>query len=89
MCHNPAKLFQIHKRGFIRKGYYADLVLLDLEKETQIFQHNIYSKCKWSPIENQTLSSRVVTTIVNGHIVYNNGIFNETKKGKRLQFDRS
>ncbi len=89
MCHNPAKLFQIHKRGFIRKGYYADLVLLDLEKETQISQHNIYSKCKWSPIENQTLSSRVVTTIVNGHIVYNNGIFNETKKGKRLQFDRS
>jgi len=88
MCHNPARLFQIDKRGFIRKGYYADLVLIDLNKKTHISQKNILSKCGWSPLENQSVSSSVVTTIVNGHIAYNNGSFDETKKGKRLQFNR-
>ena len=89
MCHNPAICFSIEKRGFIKEGYYADLVLLDLNKSWQVSKDNILYKCKWSPFEGKIFNSKVTHTIVNGNIVYENGIFNENKKGMRLMFDRS
>ena len=89
MCHNPAICFSIEKRGFIKEGYYADLVLLDLNKSWQVSKNNILYKCKWSPFEGKIFNSKVTHTIVNGNIVYENGIFNENKKGMRLMFDRS
>jgi len=88
MCHNPATLFKISKRGFIREGYYADLVLVDLNDEFTVSKENILYKCGWSPMEGVHFNSKVVMTFVNGNIVYNNGIVNENHKGKRLIFDR-
>ncbi len=88
MCHNPARMFSIDKRGFIRKGYIADLVLVDLNKKQEVSRNNVLYKCGWSPLEGEVLSSQVVTTFVNGHMVYNHGKFDESKKGKRLLFNR-
>jgi dihydroorotase len=87
-AHNVADLFQVHKRGYVREGYYADLVLIDLNKATTVSKNNIYYQCKWSPFEGHQFSSSVETTLVNGNIVYENGNFNETSKGMRLIFDR-
>lgn len=87
-CHNPAILFQIEKRGFIREGYFADLVLANLNEPWQVQKENILYKCGWSPFEGQTFKSKIKQTIVNGNLIYNNGVFNEAKKGKRLTFDR-
>ncbi|MAW31211.1 MAG: dihydroorotase [Flavobacteriales bacterium] len=88
MCHNPAICFNIQKRGFIKEGYYADLVLIDLNKSWKVNKENILYKCKWSPFEDKIFKGKVTHTIVNGNIVYENGIFDENKKGMRLLFDR-
>ncbi|MCB2221022.1 MAG: dihydroorotase [Bacteroidetes bacterium] len=88
MCHAPAICFQVEKRGFIRKGYHADLVLVDMNKPQTISKKNILYKCGWSPFEGHTFQSTITHTFVNGNLVYENGKFNETAKGKRLQFQR-
>ena len=88
MSHNPAKLFQIEKRGFIKEGYFADIVLIDVNKPQTVTKDNILYKCGWSPFEGTTFSSTITHTFVNGHLIYNNGIFNDTVKGKRITFNR-
>lgn len=84
MCHNPAILYQIEKRGFIREGYFADLTMVDLDASWTVDKDSIYSKCGWSPLEGTTFHSKVVRTFVNGNMVYDNGTFNETIKGCAL-----
>lgn len=86
MAHAVADCFRIENRGYIRKNYFADLVLVDLNKTFTVEHQNILSKCGWSPFENQEFHSVITHTFVNGHLVYSNGIFDETKKGKRLEF---
>jgi dihydroorotase len=88
MCHNPARLFKIEKRGFVRKGYYADLVLIDPNKSQTVSKENVLYKCGWSPFEGTTFHSEVTHTFVNGHLIFNNGAFNDHIKGKRLLFER-
>lgn len=88
MCHAPATCFHIEKRGFIRPGYHADLVAVDLIQRQTVAKENILYKCGWSPFEGTTFSSTVTHTFVNGHLVYDNGMFNETHKGQRLMFQR-
>ena len=88
MCHNPAVCFQIEKRGFIKEKYYADLVLVDIEKEYEVTEGKILSKCGWSPFVGEKLNGQVEYTIVNGHIAYEKGVFDESKKGMRLVFNR-
>jgi dihydroorotase len=88
MCHNPAILFNIRKRGFIREGYKADLVLVDPDKPCTISRDNILYKCGWSPFEGETFRSKIRKTIVNGTLVYDDGIINEDYRGQRLLFDR-
>ena len=88
MCHNPAILFQIKKRGYIRKGYYADLVLIDINKPWTVKKENILYKCNWSPFEGLQFDSQVTHTIVNGKLVYENGLFNSILSGKKLTFNR-
>lgn len=88
-CHNPAKIFQIEKRGFIREGYFADLVLIDLDAPQTVAKENILYKCGWSPFEGITFSSKVTHTFVNGVLMYDHGVFNTTIKGKRITFNRA
>lgn len=88
MCHNPAKIFKINKRGFIRKGFYADLVLIDLNKSQTVSKDNILYKCGWSPFEGTTFNSTITHTFINGNLIFNNGVFNHKIKGKRLEFNR-
>ncbi|MDQ3192129.1 MAG: dihydroorotase [Bacteroidota bacterium] len=88
MCHAPAELFEIEKRGFVKEGYWADLVLLDLNSPWKVEKQNIFYKCGWSPFENQVFKSKITHTFVNGHLAYDNGKFDETIKGSRLRFDR-
>jgi len=88
MCHNPAILFRIEKRGYIRTGYFADLVLVDTTSPWTVSKDNILYKCGWSPFEGTLFPGRVSTTIVNGHIAYNEGRFKDVKKGQRLTFNR-
>lgn len=88
-CHNPAKIFQIEKRGFIREGYFADLVLIDLDAPQTVAKENILYKCGWSPFEGITFSSKVTHTFVNGVLMYDHGVFNTTVKGKRITFNRA
>ena len=87
-CHNPAILYKIENRGYIKEGFYADLVLVDLEKSQTVTKENVLYKCGWSPFEGTTFSSTILTTFVNGNIIYNKGEFNDTIKGERLLFDR-
>ena len=89
MCHNPAIAFQIEKRGFIREGYFADLVLVDLNKPWVVKKDNILSKCGWSPFEGVTFKSAVTHTIVSGHLAYVDGQFDDRNLGRRLEFDRN
>ncbi|MEO1054624.1 MAG: dihydroorotase [Bacteroidota bacterium] len=89
MTHNPAIMFDIVDRGFIREGYYADLVLVDLNNPWEVKKDNILAKCGWSPFEGHQFKSKVTHTIVSGHLVYENGIFNESRYGERLSFSRS
>ncbi|HBS11781.1 MAG TPA: dihydroorotase, partial [Flavobacteriaceae bacterium] len=88
MCHNPAILFQIEKRGFIKKGYYADLVLVDLEAPQLITRDTVLYKCGWSPFEGTTFNSEITHTFVNGVLMYNQGEFDETNKGMQITFNR-
>ena len=89
MCHAPAVCFQIENRGFIREGYAADLVLIDLNKPWQVNKDNILYKCGWSPFEGITFQSSITHTWVNGHLAYVNGYFDESQKGQRLLFNRA
>jgi dihydroorotase len=88
MCHNPAICFKVENRGYIRKGYFADLVLVDLNNPWEVNKDNILYKCGWSPFEGEIFNSKITHTLVNGHIAYENGCFDETQKGMRLTFDR-
>jgi len=88
MSHNPAKLFQIEKRGFIKEGYFADLVLIDTNKPQTVAKDNILYKCGWSPFEGTTFSSTITQTFINGNLIYNEGVFNDEIKGKRITFNR-
>ena len=88
MCHAPAICFQVENRGFIREGYAADLVLVEIDNPWEVNKDNILYKCAWSPFEGSTFKSRVTHTWVNGHLAYQNGSFDESQKGHRLTFDR-
>ena len=88
MCHNPAILFQIEKRGFIREGYKADLVIVDLNAPWSVQPTNTLYKCGWSPFEGTTFKSRITHTFVNGNLVYKNFQFNSFNKAERLTFNR-
>jgi dihydroorotase len=88
MCHNPARLFKIDRRGFIREGFYADLVLVDPEATWTVNKDNILYKCGWSPFEGQEFHSKVTHTIVNGMLVYENGILHDVNAGLSLEFNR-
>ncbi|WP_035757506.1 dihydroorotase [Hugenholtzia roseola] len=88
MAHNPAICFQMKERGFIREGYWADLVIFDTTAPTQVSKENILYKCGWSPFEGYTFGSKITQTIVSGHLAYNEGVFDESKKGERLFFER-
>uniref|UniRef100_UPI0040481FC0 dihydroorotase n=1 Tax=Algoriphagus sp. TaxID=1872435 RepID=UPI0040481FC0 len=85
MCHNPAILYRIKERGYIREGYFADLTLVDLNSEWTVSKENILYKCGWSPLEGTTFHSKVLNTWVNGHLAYANGVFHEEIKGKALE----
>jgi dihydroorotase len=84
MCHNPAILYHIANRGFIREGYFADLTLVDLDKPWIVSQDNILYKCGWSPLLGTTFQTKVVQTFVNGGLIYDNGKFCESVKGQQL-----
>ncbi len=86
--HNVAQLFNIKNRGYIEEGYFADLVLVDIHKPYTVSTNNLLYKCQWSPFENHTFFSTIEKTFVNGQLVYDNGQFNETEKGMRLEFNR-
>lgn len=88
MAHNPAKLFKIEKRGFIKEGYFADLVIVDAGLPWSVKKENILYKCGWSPFEGFTFKSRITHTFVNGEMVYNNFKVKDVRAGKRLTFDR-
>ena len=88
MCHNPAILFQVEKRGYIKKGFFADLVLVDLNKPWTVKKDNVLYKCGWSPFEGTTFKSRVTHTFLNGTLVFDNAKFSDVKVAKRLTFDR-
>ncbi len=88
MAHNVAICFQVEKRGFIREGYFADLVLVDLNKPWEVTKDNILYKCKWSPFEGATFQSSVLYTLVSGNVVWEKGSLVEGKNGQRLSFDR-
>ncbi|XMO88424.1 dihydroorotase [Algibacter sp. AS12] len=88
MCHNPSILFQVEKRGYIKEGYFADLVLVDLNNPWTVTQDNILYKCGWSPFEGATFKSRITHTFLNGTLVYHNAKFNDVKAAKRLTFNR-
>ena len=86
--HDVATLFEVKDRGYLREGYFADLVLVDFDNEWQVHKDNILYKCGWSPFEGTTFKSKVTTTFVNGNTVYENGIFDESSKGQRMLFNR-
>ncbi len=88
MCHAPSDIFSIDRRGYIREGYYADLVLVDLNHEWKVTPENILYKCKWSPLENTNFHSAVSHTFINGHLVYNEGRIADTACGRKLVFNR-
>ena len=88
-CHNPAKLFKIEKRGFIKEGYYADIAIVNAYLPWNVKKENILAKCGWSPFEGYNFKSRVTHTFVNGKLVYANGKVKEEKVGQRLLFDRT
>ncbi|MDR7209751.1 dihydroorotase [Flavobacterium piscis] len=88
MCHNPAKIFKIEKRGFVKEGYFADLVIVNPSLPWSVKPENILAKCGWSPFENYTFKSRITHTFVNGELVYNNFKVKDVRAGKRLLFER-
>ncbi len=88
MSHAVADCFQIKDRGYIREGYQADLVIVDMNKASTVSKENILFKCGWSPLENFEFPASITHTFVNGNLIYNNGIWDETVKGERLKFNR-
>jgi dihydroorotase len=88
MSHAVAECFRIKERGYIREGYYADLVIVDMKQSTNVSKENILYKCGWSPLENFEFPASITHTFVNGNLVYDNGAWNESKKGLRLKFER-
>ncbi len=88
MCHHPAIMFRVENRGFIREGYFADLVLVDINDPWKVEKEGLFYKCGWSPMEGLTFRSKVHKTLVNGHLVYENGKINKEIRGKRLVFNR-
>jgi dihydroorotase len=88
MSHNVAEIYRIKERGYIREGYFADLVLLDLNHEWMVSPENTLYKCQWSPFNNQLFKSSIKKTFVSGNMVYDRGLFNETNKGHRLKFEK-
>jgi dihydroorotase len=88
MCHNPARLFQVKDRGFIKEGFYADLVVVDLEQSYTVSKENVLYKCGWSPFEGTTLDSVVTHTFINGNLAYHEGKFSEKRHVKQLEFNR-
>ncbi len=88
MSHHVAEIYKIKQRGYIREGYYADLVLINLNQPWQVTPKNTLYKCQWSPFENQFFKSKIEKTFVNGNLVYDNGIVNNIKPGKRLLFSK-
>lgn len=86
MSHHVAEIYTIKERGYIREGYYADLVLINLNADWRVTKKNILYQCQWSPFENQIFKSKIDKTFVNGSLIYENGIINNLKQGKRLQF---
>ena len=88
MCHAPAICFNVKERGYIREGYYADLTIVDPDKQWQVTKDNLHYKCNWSPLEGHTFKGNIDSTIVSGHLAYHNGVFNENQRGMRLTFDR-
>ena len=86
--HSVADLFQIKERGYIREGYFADIVLFDLDSNTDVNENNILSKCKWSPFENTSFNSKVIHTIVSGNHIYKDGKINGESSGLRMEFNR-
>ena len=87
-AHNPARIFQVEKRGFIREGYWADLVLVDMDKPTTVAKDNIEYKCGWSPFEGTTFNNSIAATLVNGQVAYLDGQVNGAVRGRLLLFDR-
>ncbi len=88
MCHAPAECFKVNRRGYLREGYWADLVLVDLNKSYTVDKENILYKCGWSPLEGVMFGSSISKTIVSGELLFDEGQFLPKKSGKRLQFDR-
>lgn len=88
MSHAVADCFQIEKRGYIREGYWADLAIVDLQQQSTVTKDTVLYQCGWSPLEGYTFDNKVTHTIVSGQLVYANGLFNETTRGKRLTFVR-
>lgn len=87
MAHNPAICFNIQDRGFIREGYFADLVLVDTKQKVEVRKENILSKCAWSPFEGTVFHSAITHTIVSGHLAFEQGVFNESQMGQRMLFN--
>ena len=87
MCHNPATLFRVNKRGFIRKNYFADIVIIDPRKNYTVDSNNILYKCGWSPFEGTKFNSQITHTFINGNLVYENGSINEDFRGKKISFE--
>lgn len=88
MCHNPAKLFQIKNRGYVKEGFFADLAIVNLNDSWKVTKENIAYKCGWSPFEEYTFKSKVSHTFLNGHLAYENGKFSTQRNAKRLTFNR-
>jgi dihydroorotase len=88
MCHNPAILFEIKKRGYVKEGYYADLVLVDLNAPWTATKENTLYKCGWTPFEGTEFKASITQTFVNGNLIFDEGKFNDQIKGKRIQFNR-
>jgi dihydroorotase len=88
MCHAPADLFGVQKRGYLREGYHADIVILNPETQVEVSKSNILYKCGWSPLEGEIFTTAIEQTIVSGHIAYAFGKFDESKKGERLTFGK-
>jgi len=88
MSHAVADCFQVAERGYIREGYYADLVIVNPDRPTTVTKENIFYKCGWSPLEGFVFPSAITHTFINGHLVYGNGMWDESQKGERLAFER-
>lgn len=88
IAHNPAIIFQINKRGFLREGYYADIVLIDTNTPTFVTKDSLFYKCGWSPFEGQKFDNSIYKTILNGRVVYSDGKVKPLPIGKKLTFNR-